>query len=102
VQSLACKAIWFGTKRKSRLKSDLMRFAEHCRRGDSAKWNCVCVWLTCAWLSVPYQNENAWKRGITFVLVYFRIYLAAVCLRDSSRLVCMETAWITEKRYMHW
>jgi len=39
LQSLARNTIWLGTERKSRLKSNGMRFAEHCQFCYSVKWN---------------------------------------------------------------
>ena len=35
---------------------------------------------------------NAGRRGITFALVYFRLFLAAVCLLGISKLLRMKTA----------
>jgi len=38
-------------------------------------------------LALGFQLCNAGKRGLTFVLVYFRFVLAALCLLGISRLV---------------
>ena len=38
-------------------------------------------------LALGFQLCNAGKRGVTFVLVYFRFVLAALCLLGISRLV---------------
>jgi len=37
-------------------------------------------------------NSNARARGSRCVLVYFRLRVAAVCLRIISKLLCTETA----------
>jgi len=46
------------------------------------------------------MNSNARERGSTCVFVYFRLPVAAVCLRSISKLLRMETAWTSEGRYL--